>query len=271
MMYFQLKKKNYLNGWHSVSPSPWPLLMAISVYCMAVGLVLWMKKGFPYLLIVGVGSVCTIMSLWCRDVVREATYQGAHTLRVIYNLKYAFFLFVVSEAMFFSGFFWAYLHCGLSPAPEIGVLWPPAGVKAISPWGLPTLNTCILIWSGCLVTACHHSVKGGNQYNALKTLNFAWLLGILFTVIQYYEFRWCTYTIADSVYGSCFFILTGFHGFHVLVGTIFLVVCYYRMKWGHFTRNRHLGLECAILYWHFVDVIWLIVYGLVYFWGYYKF
>ena len=116
-----------------------------------------------------------------------------------------------------------------------------------------------------------HYVKRGNREKAMETLNYTFLLGILFTLIQYYEFRWCTFTIADSVFGSTFFILTGFHGVHVLIGTIFLIVCYYRLKKGHFTQNRHLGLECAIVYWHFVDVIWIFVFIVVYGWSYFKF
>ena len=266
-----MKNKYYLNGFHSVSPSPWPFLMSVSVFSTAVGFVLYVNKNVPFLLFAGLGSIFTIFSLWCQCIVREATYQGAHTLRVIYTLKFGFLMFVLSEAMFFSSFFWAYLHAGLSPAPEIGVMWPPAGVQAISPLGLPLVNTVILVWSGCWVTASHHHVKSGNREKAMETLNYTYLLGILFTIIQYYEFRWCTYTIADSVYGCSFFILTGFHGVHVIVGTIFLVVCYYRMKYGHFTQNRHLGFECAIIYWHFVDVIWIVVYILVYGWGYFKF
>lgn len=266
-----MKNNFYLNGFHAVSPSPWPLLMSISVFSTAMGFVLFVSKGFPYLMFLGLLSIFTIFFLWCRDVVIEATYQGAHTLRVIYTLKLGFYFFVASEAMFFVSFFWAYFHASLSPSPEIGVQWPPMGVEAINPLGLPLLNTIILVWSGVWVTSTHHYVKGGNREKAMETLNYTFLLGILFTLIQYYEFRWCTFTIADSVFGSTFFILTGFHGVHVLIGTIFLIVCYYRLKYGHFTQNRHLGLECAIVYWHFVDVIWIFVFIVVYGWSYFKF
>lgn len=260
--------KKYLNGFHTVSPSPWPFLMSCSVFTTAVGFVLFCHKNVPYLLFMGLSSIGGVFTLWCMCVVREATYQGAHTLRIVYTLKFGFFLFVVSEAMFFSSFFWAYLHAGLSPAPEIGVQWPPAGIEAISPWGLPLLNTVILLWSGCWVTVSHHSVKGGNRKLAIESLGVTVVLGILFTVIQYFEFRWCTYTIACSAYGSSFFLLTGFHGVHVIVGTIFLVVCLIRLILNHFTVNRHLGFECAILYWHFVDVIWILVWWIIYYWGY---
>lgn len=266
-----MKKKYYLNGWHSVSPSPWPLLMSISVFSTAVGFVLWVSKNFPYFMFIGLISIVLIFTLWCKDVIIEATYQGAHTLRVIYTLKMGFYFFVLSEAMFFTSFFWAYFHSMLSPSPEIGVSWPPKGIDAISPLGIPLLNTIILVWSGIFASASHHFCKGKNKEHALMSLNLSFLLGILFTIVQYYEFKWCTFTIADSVFGSTFFILTGFHGFHVLIGTIFLIVNYYRLKYNHFTPNRHLGLECAIVYWHFVDIIWILVYIVVYIWSYYKF
>lgn len=199
-----------------------------------------------------------------RDIVREATFQGAHTLRVITTLRYGFMLFILSEVMFFFSFFWAYMYAAISPSIQIGVTWPPLGIEPINPWGLPLLNTVILVVSGCYVTVSHHSLVGGNLEQALKHLNLTYLAGIVFTAIQYVEFRNSPYTIACSVYGSAFFMLTGFHGLHVVVGTIFLVVQYYRMKYGHFTVNRHLGLECAILYWHFVDVVWILVFFLIY-------
>ena len=265
-----MKNRYYLHGLHSVSPSPWPLLMSSSVFTMAIGFVLWAKKGFPYLMLTGLFTVVIIFTLWMRDIVREATYQGAHTLRIVYTLKLGFYLFVLSELMFFVSFFWAFLHCGLSPSIEVGVRWPPEGVEALRPWGLPFYNTVILIWSGSWATTSHHFVKGGKKMEAMEALNYSILLGVLFTLVQFFEFKNCPFTIADSVYGSCFFILTGFHGVHVLVGTGFLIVMYYRLKWGHFTLNRHLGLECAIFYWHFVDAIWIGVFSIVYLWSYYE-
>lgn len=263
-------KKRYTTPFHTVSPSPWPFLMSCSVFTTAVGFVLYCHKNFMWLLILGLEGIFSIFFLWCLCVTREATYQGAHTLRTVYTLKFGFLLFVLSELMFFVSFFWAYLHAGLSPGPEIGVQWPPAGVEAISPWGLPALNTVILLWSGAWVTVCHHSVKSGNRALAMESLGLTISLGLLFTTIQFFEFKWCTYTIACSVYGSCFYLLTGFHGLHVIVGTIFLLVCFIRLTLNHFTVNRHLGLECAIIYWHFVDVIWLVVFALVYIWAYMK-
>lgn len=265
-----MKNKNYYNAFHSVSPSPWPLLMSISVLTSAIGLVLFMHNNISWLINMGLMSIVIVFTLWCICITREATYQGAHTLRIVYTLKLGFFLFVLSEVMFFASFFWAYLHASLSPSPEIGVSWPPAGVNAISPWGLPLLNSVILIWSGSWVTVTHHSVKTGNRKQAIESLTITICLGILFTIIQYYEFRWCTFSIACSVYGSSFFLITGFHGVHVIVGTIFLIVCLIRLILNHFTVNRHLGLECAIFYWHFVDVIWIMVWFIIYFWAYHK-
>ena len=266
-----MRKNYYLHGFHSVSPSPWPMLTGVSVFNLAVSFIIWVKLGSPYLMCINLTTIAFIFGLWMRDIVREATYQGAHTLRTVYMHKMGFYLFVLSEFMFFLSFFWAFAHSALSPAIEIGCKWPPEGIEAIRPWNLPALNTITLIWSGLFASTSHHFVKGGKKNWAMKALAFSIWLGVFFTIIQYIEFKNCPYTIADSVFGSCFFILTGFHGIHVLVGTIFLIVTYYRLKLGHFTINRHLGLECAILYWHFVDGIWIAVFFIVYVWSYYEF
>ena len=184
-------------------------------------------------------------------------------------------LFIVSEVMFFFGFFWAYFHFSLSPAIEIGCLWPPYSIQVFDYLHIPLYNTFILLVSGVCVTWCHHNIilkknETVDKYlveDTIIALILTILLAIHFTGYQLLEYTEASFNISDSVYGSIFFMATGFHGFHVLVGTFFLFVCLIRLWKGHFSINHHLGLEFAIWYWHFVDVVWLFLYVCVYWWA----
>jgi cytochrome c oxidase subunit 3 len=132
---------------------------------------------------------------------------------------------------------------------------------------VPLLNTVILLSSGAFITWGHHSLIAGNRKGVIYGTMFTIILAIIFTLLQGFEYYNAPFTIADSVYGSCFYFSTGFHGLHVLIGTIFLIVCFYRTISYQFTDSHHVGLESAILYWHFVDVVWLFLYISVYYWG----
>jgi heme/copper-type cytochrome/quinol oxidase subunit 3 len=212
----------------------------------------------------------------------EATFEGRHTFAVQRGLRLGFLLFIVSEIMFFFSFFWAFFHSSVSPAIWIGAVWPPLGIQTLNAWGLPLLNTVILLSSGVTVTWAHKTMatprvlpvptdKSKFKYRArrevIKSLAATIVLGIFFTSIQLYEYKHTSFAINDGIYGSVFFLLTGFHGFHVLVGTIFLVVCWFRHVSYHFTRDHHLGFETAIWYWHFVDIVWIFLFIFVYVWG----
>ena len=183
-------------------------------------------------------------------------------------------IFIVSEVMFFFGFFWAYFHFSLSPAIEIGCLWPPYSIQIFDYLHIPLYNTFILLVSGVCVTWCHHNLiltknESVDKYlveDTIIALILTILLAIHFTGYQILEYNEASFNISDSVYGSIFFMATGFHGFHVLVGTLFLFVCLIRLLKGHFSIKHHLGLEFAIWYWHFVDVVWLFLYVCVYWW-----
>lgn len=177
--------------------------------------------------------------------------------------------------MFFFSFFWAYFYCSISPNIFIGCVWPPKGIIPINPWTLPFLNTIILISSGVFLTWAHRAITSdGDWYVSHKlrleviiALFFTIILGVIFTLCQYYEYVHATFTIADSIYGSIFYIITGFHGLHVIIGTIFLIVCFFRHLFYHFTIDHHVGFEAAIWYWHFVDVVWLFIFVSIYWWG----
>lgn len=203
---------------------------------------------------------------WWRDVTRESTFQGKHTIEVVTGLTIGIILFIVSEIFFFVSFFWAFFHRRLSPDIHIGGIWPPKGIQSLNPIGIPLLNTIILLTSGITVTWSHHSIILNIKQNAIYSLILTCILGIYFTALQIFEYMITRFTIADSVYGSVFFIATGFHGIHVLIGTLFLSVCLIRIIKNHFSYNHHLGFEIAIWYWHFVDVVWLFLYIFVYWW-----
>jgi len=141
------------------------------------------------------------------------------------------------------------------------------GIQTINPFELPLLNTIILLSSGVTVTYAHHSLIQGNRKESLKGLFYTILLAILFTNFQVIEYSVSSFTISDSIFGTCFYFGTGFHGLHVIIGTIFLAVGTWRILAYHLTDNHHLGLESGILYWHFVDVVWLFLYIFIYYWG----
>jgi cytochrome c oxidase subunit 3 len=256
--------------YHLVDPSPWPILTGLSALYVTVGAVLYMH-AFAYgsfLLALGVFLLILIASSWWRDVVREGTYEGRHTKAVERGLAIGMVLFIVSEVMFFFAFFWAYFHVSLVPAIEIGSTWPPAGIAVLDPWKVPLLNTAILLLSGVTLTCAHYNLVLGHDRGTILTYLF-WtvFLGLIFTAFQVYEYIAAPFSIHDGIYGSVFFMLTGFHGFHVIIGTLFIIVGTLRFLFHHFTREHHLGFEAAAWYWHFVDVVWLFLFIFVYCWG----
>lgn len=267
--------KNYqMQPFHLVSPSPWPLLTSFALLIFTSGTVLYFNgytsplggSGFSVLRI---GFIRTVfaMILWFRDVTFEGTYLGDHTSVVQQGLTYGFRLFVVSEIFFFLSIFWAFFHSRLSPAIELGNQWPPVGIPTISAFELPLLNTVLLLTSGARITYGHHALIHGNRSGALIGTRITVLLARLFTLCQIIEYYERGFTIADGVYGSTFYLATGTHRVHVLVGTIFITVGLFRLISYHMTANHHVGFEAAILYWHFVDVVWLFLWVTVYWWG----
>lgn len=260
---------NQRHGFHLVDPSPWPLISAFSALMFTFGLVMYMH-GYAFgsfLFKFGFLMLLFMMFVWWRDVVREATYEGQHTLAVQSGLKMGMLLFIASEAMFFFGFFWALGHFSFNAALEIGGVWPPFQLEVLPPFQIPFLNTVILLTSGATVTWAHHAIVSGIKYQAILGLSLTIFLAIIFTGLQAYEYISASFTMSDGVYGSIFYLLTGFHGFHVLVGTCFLTVCLYRVYKNHFTREHHFGFEAAAWYWHFVDIVWLLLFVTLYVWG----
>nr|YP_010688317.1 cytochrome c oxidase subunit III [Cheiloneurus elegans]WBR65745.1 cytochrome c oxidase subunit III [Cheiloneurus elegans] len=263
-----MKNLNLLQPFHLVTVSPWPILLSLSLLNLLVDIVNWFISGNLILLIFKFVVVILCMYQWWRDVVRESLYQGFHTFMVMNGIKLGMILFIVSEVMFFVSIFWCYFHMFLSPSVEIGNIWPPFNIEMFNPYSIPLLNTVILLSSGVSITWSHYSMLMENKSESEKALLCTIFLGAIFSILQLYEYMMAEFTFSDSVYGSSFFMSTGFHGLHVLIGTMFLIVNYMRMKGFNYSMLHHLGFELAAWYWHFVDVVWLFLYLLVYFWSY---
>ena len=290
---------NKNHDYHLVNPSIWPLLGSIGAFIMAVGAIILMRslgngqgifgmKG-PTVFILGFLTVLGTMILWWRDVIAESK-AGDHTPVVQLHLRYGMIMFIASEVMFFVAWFWAYFDASLFPAPvypvnsdttnavvgmtqralDTGGVWPPKPTAdgtfktTFDPWGLPLVNTLILLLSGTTVTMAHHALLQDNKKLLVRGLAITVALGLLFTALQVYEYGHAGFTFAGHIYGSTFFMATGFHGFHVVIGTIFLAVCLVRAMRGSFTPQQHFGFEAAAWYWHFVDVVWLFLFACIY-------
>ena len=262
-------KNIHIHPYHLVDPSPWPFIISFGCLFFTFGIAMYFHGyiGGTFLMFTGFLIIIFTMYTWFRDIVREAVYEGQHTKQVQFGLRNGMLLFIFSEVMFFLSFFWAFFHSALSPTPEIGSLWPPLGIETINAWGVPLLNTIILLSSGATITWAHHAIVFGDRKNAIISLFITIGLAIFFTFIQAFEYIEATFSISDSIYGTTFFLLTGFHGLHVIIGTIFIIISTIRLINHHFTKQHHFGFEAAAWYWHFVDVVWLFLFVAVYWWG----
>lgn len=268
-MILTIRRFYQAHPYHMVSPSVWPFKTSYSLFIFALALVSSFT-GFVkaiYMCFIAGFTLVLSMSLWFRDVISEGTYLGNHTLAVQKGLSLGMGLFIASEALFFLGIFWAFFHSALSPTMELGAKWPPLGIEAINPFELPLLNTVLLLSSGASVTYAHHSLIQGNRIACLFGLIYTVGLALAFTFFQGLEYTVSSFTLSDGTYASCFYFGTGFHGLHVIIGTAFLMVGLWRFTCYHLTDNHHLGLELGILYWHFVDIVWLFLYISMYYWG----
>nr|AIW06162.1 cytochrome c oxidase subunit III [Araneae sp. MT-2014] len=255
------------HSYHMVSISPWPLLAGFGAMGTVTGLVKLFAFKESDLFFFSLFLMMLVSMIWWRDVVREGTFMGYHSSVVLSGLMLGMLLFIVSEVFFFISFFWAFFHSSLSPTVELGSNWPPLGIAFFNPFQVPLLNTVILLASGVSVTWAHQSILSENWIGAKNSLMVTWMLGLYFLMLQGFEYYMAAFGISDSVYGSAFFMATGFHGFHVIVGTLFLLIMWMRLLNNHFSGGHHFGFEAAAWYWHFVDVVWLFLFSVVYWWG----
>nr|YP_009163148.1 cytochrome oxidase subunit 3 [Balamuthia mandrillaris]AKT94891.1 cytochrome oxidase subunit 3 [Balamuthia mandrillaris] len=265
----QFFKNQQRHNFYLMPFSVWPAMIGISAFTTVCGFVMYLHShafGF-FIFFFGFVFLVAVFILWCRDIVREAVIFRVHSNKVQQGFRYGMLLFIASEVMFFFAFFWAFFSSSLSPSIWIGGQWPPVGIPSINPLGVPLANTIILVVSGFTVTLSHALIRQNRIEESLFALFVTILLAFLFLFWQFIEYRTAQFHINDGIYGSVFYMTTGFHGFHVIVGTIWLCVCFYRLLTGHFSANRHFGFEAAIWYWHFVDIVWIFLFFFVYCWG----
>jgi cytochrome c oxidase subunit 3 len=275
------------HDYHLVDPSPWPFIGSVGAFVTAIGGVAYMQylKGNefpllginlagPWLFFIGLLIVLYTMYSWWSDTIKEGR-EGYHTPVVSLHLRYGMIMFIASEVMFFVAWFWAFFDASLFP-DEVhqvarmeftGGVWPPKGIEVLDPFHLPLYNTIILLLSGTTVTWAHHALLHNDRKGLVTGLVLTVALGLLFSMVQAYEYIHAPFTFKDSIYGATFFMATGFHGFHVIIGTIFLAVCLLRATRGDFTPKHHFGFEAAAWYWHFVDVVWLFLFSCIYVWA----
>ncbi|QLH40380.1 MAG: cytochrome c oxidase subunit 3 [Defluviicoccus sp.] len=254
--------------YHMVNPSPWPATGTLAAFSLAIGGIWFMHGGPGWAIAPGFAILFATFYFWWRDVVRESR-AGDHTEAVNHGLRVGFLLFIASEVMFFVAFFWAYFNASqplINAAAH--VKWPPEGITPFYAWGLPFLNTLILLTSGATITVAHHAVRLGHRKELVFWTGATACLGILFLCLQAFEYSHAAFGFSSGgIYSSTFFMATGFHGFHVFVGTCFLIVCFFRARAGDFSPQKHVGFEAAAWYWHFVDVVWLFLFICIYWLG----
>ena len=271
----------FFHIFHLVNPSPWPFILASSLFLtMLSSVILLHYSGGNYKrdFICGLVSVFVCLAFWWRDIVRESTYEGIHTSVVRQGLLLGIALFIVSEVFLFFGFFWAFFHSSLTqPSSSIFGFYPCLTIPTIDPIKLPLVNTLTLILSGFTLTIAHRILKYIPYYDTyvriiqVQLINW-WLLiticlGSFFLFCQAFEYYYAKFCISDTIYGTNFYALTGLHGFHVIVGTVFLSICWLRSIQLHFFNYKQVGLISAVWYWHFVDVVWILLFFTVYIWG----
>jgi cytochrome c oxidase subunit 3 len=207
---------NEQHPFHMVCPSPWPLMTSFSLLALVFGFLSYFHyfKAGNYHFSISFLIVCFFLFRWFCDIITESTFEGNHTLKVQEGIRLGMGLFIISEIMFFFSFFWAFFHCTLSPSIGLGFMWPPQGVSALDPWGLPLWNTVILLSSGVTITCSHRGILAGERATTTNGLLATIIYGIIFTFIQAYEYNVASFSINDGIFGSLFFMLTGFHGFH---------------------------------------------------------
>nr|YP_009987523.1 cytochrome c oxidase subunit III [Chloriona tateyamana]QBZ37983.1 cytochrome c oxidase subunit III [Chloriona tateyamana] len=252
---------------HLVTKSPWPILTSFSLMTLLVSSICLFNEKNWWFLTTSIATVTLNLSQWWRDVKRESSIKGDHTNVVKKMIKMGMILFIISEIMFFLSFFWSFFHASLAPTPEIGLKWPPKGISPFNPMEIPLLNTIILVSSGASITWAHQALMSKKFKQNIKSMIFTIMLGLYFSFLQWWEYKNASFTISDSIFGSSFFLTTGFHGIHVIIGTMFIMVALQSVTLMESNKTNHLSMELSAWYWHFVDVVWLFLYLILYWWN----
>lgn len=262
-------KSGYIKWKHLVSSRPWPLCMSLGVYGLLSTRVYRWYRGSFFLLFFKVSVIVFLRFIWWGDIRIEGS-EGRHNSFVIIGFRVGMALFILSEVFFFFSFFWGYFHKVFSPGLELGLSWPPIYFRGlvVDPFSIPLLKTIILLSSGARITWSHHGLIRSDYDSFIWGLLITVILGLTFLVLQLGEYSESYFRFKRTVYGSSFYILTGFHGLHVLIGSLFIVVCLIRGLFLLYSRGSHVRFILCSWYWHFVDVVWLFLYFFLYWFGY---
>ncbi|TBR41072.1 cytochrome c oxidase subunit 3 [Marinomonas agarivorans] len=285
--------KNTSEHYYVPNQSAWPIVATVALFFVALGAGLLLNSGSPIVLLIGFALLIYIFYGWFSKVVEESE-KGLYSRQMDQSFRLGMAWFIFSEVMFFAAFFGALFYVRTLAIPWLNgsgshamthtLLWPefiaewplfhtPAANSSVpsalpDPFHLPLLNTILLVLSSVTLTISHHALKIGNRHKTINWLAITVLLGLAFLVVQgieYYEaYVHLGLTLQSGIYGSTFFMLTGFHGLHVTLGTILLIVMLARMRKGHFSAEKHFAFEASAWYWHFVDVVWLGLFIFVY-------
>ncbi len=251
------------HDFHIPAGSIWPPLTCLGAGISMFGFValLHLKPQIIGILTMSVGILIILLSAaqWFAKLIAESRERAKNVPQVLeIGNRYGMIMFIVSEIMFFSAFFAAFFYLR-----SFNPVWPPENIQILS-IDLPVINTLLLLSSGATITIAHYALLHGNIEKATKATVWTWVLGIIFLVFQMFEYSHADFSINDGVYGSVFYMLTGFHGFHVFLGIIMLMVASWRLKKGDFTAKNHFYFEGMAWYWHFVDIVWIGLFLFVY-------
>nr|YP_010571655.1 cytochrome c oxidase subunit III [Aphis solanella]UZH32915.1 cytochrome c oxidase subunit III [Aphis solanella] len=247
--------------------SPWPILISLNTFNLMISNIMILNFKSNLISLINLLMIIIISMLWWRDIIRESTFQGNHNFFIMNLIKFSMILFIISEMFLFISFFWNFLHNSLAPSIELGLNWPPKNIKFFNPLLIPLLNTIILLTSSFTVTLTHFYLLNNSKKKTIIFMNLTIILSIYFLMLQMLEYNQATFTFSDSIFGSSFYMATGFHGLHVIIGTIFLMINLLRMLKLHFSFIHHISFELAAWYWHFIDIIWLFLYMTFYWWN----
>lgn len=248
-----------------ISSSPWPLLSRASAFVLITSLILFFKTGEAGIFIISLSNLTFRSFIWWKDFREETNEEGKINIDLENRIKISIIMFISSEVLFFTSFFWSYFHFMASPTIETGLAWPPILVRPFDYKNIPLINTAVLLTSGITVTMRHASIIKGEIRKSYKELIMTIILGIVFRILQLIEYNSSFFSISDSTFGRTFFMITGFHGIHVVIGFFFLAKVIRNISKIYSSKDNYLRFELASWYWHFVDVIWLIVYFTLYY------
>lgn len=246
---------------------PWPILISLNIFNIIISNIILINYKINIWFYINLILILSISLTWWRDIIRERTFIGNHNFYIINLIKLRIILFIISEIFLFISFFWNFLHNSLSPSIELGLNWPPKNIKFFNPLLIPLLNTIILLTSRFTITLTHFYFLNNNKKITFIFINSTIILSIYFLILQIIEYKQATFTFSDSIFGSSFYIATGFHGLHVIIGTLFLITNLIRFYKIEISFIHHIRFEISAWYWHFIDIIWLFLYITFYWWN----